>query len=534
MHTLVATLIEVCVLLGILALTLILTRPFRRGTGEPTVCSKHARRGFWQTVVVPLAVLALSGLVYRLLALPCFLGRFFLSEYSRHFEAWMIFWTVAAVLAGMEGCGEVFCRWHGGSFPVPDLLRHILRGILLTAAAFIILNKVLGYNISALLTSTALLTAVVGFALQGVLGNLLAGMSLNLVRSVVPGDWIAVEGAEGEVIQINWRETRLRSTGGHIFIVPNSKVADAVVHNMTRPNGPRRHKLDVGASYSDAPGEVIEALVTAARSVPKVLRNPPPTAYVTEYKDFGINYQLRFWSEQYYDRVPVEGEVARMIWYQFKRRGIEIPFPMSDKLLNDFMEVVYHQRRMPPSEAEAERRLNDLAGSEFITRVLVDNDGLPLLSREELASLTPLVRHVKFTGGETIFRQGESGDACYVLTHGEVSGQIEYEGVAEPVRFKVRPGGVFGEMSLMTGMPRTATLVAEGEVELLEIPQKAFTRLLGLRPEIPERLAALVAERAAKNAAALENLRHHSEMNLKQAIQQDSILKRFLRLLGRG
>ncbi len=80
----------------------------------------------------------------------------------------------------------------------------------------------------------------------------------------------------------------------------------------------------------------------------------------------------------------IDGDVARKIWYQFKRRGIEIPFPMSDKLLNDMMAVVSHQRRLPPQDDEIERRVGDLKDSDFCTRILVDADGQALLQDAEL------------------------------------------------------------------------------------------------------------------------------------------------------
>jgi len=335
------------------------------------------------------------------------------------------------------------------------------------------------------------------------------------------------------VVATTWRETRLRTTGGHIIAVPNSKLAESIVNNMTRPTPVRRHALNVGASYSDEPAAVIAALTESALSVPEVLRDPPPSAFVTEYKDFGINYQLRFWSGRYFDRAPLEGDVNRMIWYQFKRRGIEIPFPMSDKLLNDFMEVVATQRKQAPEEREVERRLGDLAASEFVTRILTDESGQAIVTREELRELAKLMRSMPYTRGETVFRQGDAGESCYVIVRGRVQGCIAYEGVPEPGRFTAGPGAVIGEMSLITGLPRTATITADEEVELLEIPGEAFTRLLGLRPEIPGILSRVVAGRAAANSAALDKLKAAGAADLGKTLQRASILQRFLALLGR-
>jgi len=111
---------------------------------------------------------------------------------------------------------------------------------------------------------------------------------------------------------------------------------------------------------------------------------------------------------------------------------------------------------------------------------------------------------------------------------------VEYEDAREAVEFEVGPGVLLGEMSLMTGLPRTATVVVQEEVELLEIPQDAFACLLGLHPEIPGVLSQMAARRAARNAAALERLKCVSNDEVAQTMQQENILQRFLRILRRG
>jgi len=132
---------------------------------------------------------------------------------------------------------------------------------------------------------------------------------------------------------------------------------------------------------------------------------------------------------------------------------------------------------------------------------------------------------VLYTRGETVFGQGETGENCYVVVKGRVQGRIASDGTAEPVRFTAGPGAVIGEMTLMTGLPRSATVSVEEDVELLEISKAAFTRLLALRPEVPEILARLVAERAAANAAALSKTK--GTVDLVPTLERGSILKRF-------
>ncbi len=455
-------------------------------------------------------------------------------QYGRHLDAWFLFWELVLLIGAVEGLVVFVYRVRRRPFPVPDLLLNIVRLVLVLLAMFGVLSIKLGVDVSPLLGASALLTAVVGFALQGVLGNLLSGMSMHLVSSMMPGDWVSIDGTEGEVLQTNWRETRLRTVAGHIMVIPNSAVASAKIHNMTRPTPLRRHSIPVGASYSDAPGDVIAALIDSALSVPEVLREPAPSAALTEYKDFGINYQLRFWSNRYFDRTMLEGDVMRMIWYQFKRRNIEIPFPMSDKLLNDFMEVVYNQRNQLPDEAEAQRNLSDLVHSDFVSKLLVDEKGAPLLKDGDLKGIARAARRVRYTRGETVFRQGDAGETCYVVVWGRVHGRVEYKDASQAHEFDIGPGSLFGEMSLVTGLPRTATLLANEEVELLEISREMFTQLLGLRDDIPAALAKLAAARAEHNRAMLDKLRALDLSKVDESLKSASILTRFLRMLGRG
>jgi small-conductance mechanosensitive channel/CRP-like cAMP-binding protein len=457
------------------------------------------------------------------------------SAYGRgsHLGAWVLFWGFVLLIGLAEGVVVLVSRARKRPFPLPDLLLNIVRALLVAGAFVGVLHYILGIDVSPVLGASALITAVVGFALQGVLGNLLAGMSLHIVRSVIPSDWVAIGDVEGEVVQTNWRETRLRTVAGHTIIVPNSTVAAATIHNMTRPTPLRRHRVYVGASYSDAPADVIAALVESALAVPEVLREPAPSAFLAEYKDFGINYVLRFWTNQFYDRTAVEGDVMRMIWYQFKRRNIEIPFPMSDKLLNDFMEVVYDQRRKPPEETEVRRTRSDLFRSDFISRLLVDEKGTPLLKEDDLTEVARLARRIRYTRGETVFRQGDPGETCCIVVWGQVRGRVEFQDAAQANEFDLGPGSLFGEMSLVTGLPRTATVLAQEEAELIEISKDAFTKLLTLREDIPQVLARLVADRAAQNAMALDRLKTMGAVNVAETLKRENILRRFLKLLGR-
>lgn len=523
--------IATCVGLIVIGLAYVFRAGVRRRAGD------LARTPVKLTALLSLLVPAAAVLLLSVPALTvCRLNGScagWLHTHPPYIRAWFAFWGLVLAIDGLEFALRFFFALRGRPFPVPPLIRNILHFLLVVGALLLVAKTVLDRDISTVLASTALLTAVVGFALQGVLGNLLAGMSMHIVRSTVPGDWVAIGDVEGEVLETNWRETRLRTAGGHMLVVPNSKVAESVIHNMTYPTPLRRISVSVGASYSDAPADVIAALEASALSVPAVLRDPKPTAILTAYLDFGINYELRFWTNRYFERPKLISDVQCRIWYQFKRRGIEIPFPMSDKLLNDFMEVVQNQHRMPPEEKLIGQNIADLRQSDFYRRLLLDTDGKPLVADEELRPVAQAVRRVRFTQGETLFSQGETGETAYVLLSGTVGGRVEYQADVAAHTFTLEPGALLGEMSLVTGLPRTATLLAADEAVLLEIPKAAFVQLLGLRPDIPARIAELAAQRAAQNTAVYERLKSMPAAGFTVSLQRDSILQRFKRLLQR-
>ncbi len=263
-----------------------------------------------------------------------------------------------------------------------------------------------------------------------------------------------------------------------------------------------------------------------------MLRDPLPNALVTDYKDFGINYVLRYWTHSFHRRQTIDGAVARIVWYQFKRRGIQMPCSMNDKLLEDFLTAVSSPRQAASEDGETARRIGNLKNSDFCTQILVDTEGKPLLQDEDLRQVAGKMRRLRYTSGETLFAQGDPGNSCYVVVSGRLHGYMDYEDATRAVEFETGPGALVGEMSLMTGLPRTATVSVREEVELLEIPEDAFASLLGLHPEIPVVLSQLAADRAARNAAALEQLKNITSEDLAQTLGQENILKRFLRIIG--
>jgi len=412
-------------------------------------------------------------------------------------------------------------------FPFPKVLHSLILGIFYLIILFVILRDIAGINITPILATSAVLTMVVGLALQGVLGNLLSGISIHLTKTFTKGDWIGVGSDEGVVIDTNWRETRILDRESNIIVIPNNTIASERITNFSCPDNRTALTIPVKASYKVSPSVVFNALYEAARDVPGILANPVPQVYILNYDDFGISYVLKFWIRDFERKHPIMGETGRLIWYKFKRCNIEIPFPLSDKL-GEILGSIREKDRAAAIEEERENNFRDLINSSFLRYKEEEGAAGLIVSENAIRDLASLVQRHRFSCGEVVFKQGDKGESCYVVAKGAIKGEIVYQenGRKYKSEFRVDPGGIFGEMSLFTGMPRTATGIVDVESELLEIKAPDFALLLKKNPALAGVTAELVSKRNRKNQEFLKKIKELSAQDIKDSCSKQSILKR--------
>jgi small-conductance mechanosensitive channel/CRP-like cAMP-binding protein len=455
-------------------------------------------------------------------------------------DAALVFFAVFFLIRFIDAMFRSWFVRRGRSFPLPDVLHSLILAVIYLIVFFIIMRGILGFNITPFLATSALLTMILGLAFQGVLSNILSGMSLHLTRSFGKGDWIAVGENEGIVINTNWRETRVFDRFSNIIVFPNNIVASEKITNFSYPNKKTALVIPVKASYESPPSEVFEALREAALDVPDVLSEPEPEPQLLGYEDFGINYAIKFWIKDFRRKFPIMAAVGQNIWYKFKRRNIEIPIPLSDRL-SDLIKTVDKTERAVSDDKEKVRTARDLIKSDFLKYQEGEKKGALLVSEDELMDFASLIQRHRFAKGETVFRQGESGSSCYVVVNGVIQGEIVYKEEGKhkeqskeyKSEFKVEQRGIFGEMSLFTGMPRTATCVVEEEAELLEIEAEDFARLLERNPDIGEIIADLASKRNRENQEFLEKIKELSASDIEVCTNKNSILVRLKNLVNR-
>ena len=369
--------------------------------------------------------------------------------------------------------------------PLPRIFRDILQVFLYFAVAFLTL-PLLGLEPGELLTTSALLTAVIGLSMQETLGNLFAGLAIQAQRPFVVGDWIRFdidESLTGRVTEINWRATKVMTDDLVEVIVPNGTLAKAPISNFTQPTLVSRRSISVQAPYEAAPHLVERALLEAVGGCPHVLTTPSPDVILVAYADSGVEYAVRYFIQEYSRRRLVDSAVRTRIWYAFQRARISIPFPIRDVRARDM--TVENKEIAAATLAERRRRLTAI---DFLAE-------LPEPAIERLAERT---RVALYSDGEDVIRQGEPGSELFIVRRGEVVVLVGMDGKRAVEVARLGPGKFFGEMSLMTGETRTATVVADGSCELFVVGHDEIREILEAHPHLAEHFAEVLAGRRAE------------------------------------
>jgi small-conductance mechanosensitive channel/CRP-like cAMP-binding protein len=324
------------------------------------------------------------------------------------------------------------------------------------------------------LTASAIAAAAIGFALQDTLGNAFSGLAIQIEKPFRVGHWISVGNHEGTVTEVTWRATKLRTKAGNFVVVPNNVVAKEVINNYSEPAAVTRVTIDVGAEYGAAPNDVRAAVLAAMAQVPRVLTSPTPDVLLVEFAASAIVYRARFWIADFAHDEEAKDQVRRAVYYEFRRRRIEIPWPIS----------VEYRRNEPPADSP-ERR-------EAFARTIAGVPVLSSLAPEAHRALAAAASEHLFGDREVIVRQGDPGRSMFLIRRGRVAITIGPEAREVAV---TEAGGYFGEMSLLTGEPRSATVTARGDCTVLEINADDFRAYVRSHPEVVDQLVEAAAAR---------------------------------------
>ncbi len=365
--------------------------------------------------------------------------------------------------------------------PLPKILRDVIQGVIFAIALLLALRSV-GVEPGSLLTTSALLTAVVGLSLQDTLGNLFAGLAIQAQRPFTVGDWVSLDEKEadiGRVIEINWRATRVLTLDRVEITIPNGQVAKSSISNFSRPTRVVRRQIEVFAPYEVAPSIMRAALLSGMNHVPEVLSEPPPAVFTKGFTERGVRYIVRYFIDQFHDREIIDSHVHERIWYAMERAKLTISVP---------------RRNVEITEMKAAEAAGDPVESalSLLRRVSL----FEVLSLENLKVLAEKCRRERYTSEEVIVHQGDASTEMYVIESGRVRIEVQPEESSRQfVVGQLESGAFFGEMSLVTGERRTANVIAEQDTSVLVLGRDALHPLMKEFPELAKHMSRALAER---------------------------------------
>jgi small-conductance mechanosensitive channel/CRP-like cAMP-binding protein len=378
--------------------------------------------------------------------------------------------------------GLVFRLRRG--FEAPTLVRNIFSIIAFTALFFLIFTLIFpDANLGAVFTTSAIFGVILGLALQDTLGNFFAGISLQADRPFQVGDVITV-GAErhtGVVEEITWRAIKIRTFANHVVLISNSTAAKEPIEVCPRDNLNAR-LVFFNTLYTDSPAKTIHVVREAVREADNVSQKVTPIVRIRNLGDSGVDYEVKYWLNDYAKYNDTDALVRQRIWYAFRRAGLNFAYPTRTLIVDRKLKNI------------------DQGGGAIVERLGAVDIFAPL-SVEETAMLAQAATSHIFAPGETVIRAGDPGSSMFVVHNGRVDVQLNENGRARTVA-TLSEGAFFGEMALFTGEPRTANIVALEETEVLEIGHAAMKQVFDTNPDLVESLSHIIAERRQGLAAS--------------------------------
>jgi small-conductance mechanosensitive channel/CRP-like cAMP-binding protein len=360
--------------------------------------------------------------------------------------------------------------WRDDHLPdrFPNIVQDALIVVIFGATAIVMLRD-------RAVVTTAAGAVVLGLALQDTLGNLFAGLAIQIEKPFRVGHWVSLGGEEGLVKEITWRATKIRTKAGNFVIVPNNVLARDRIVNFSEPTPQARLEVEISASYDTPPNDVKNTILEALRDEPLIAGEREPEVLVWEFGDFAIKYLIQVWTSDFGADRQVRDHVRTAVYYAFRRRGINVPYPIQMQFQREWTEPAVDRRSLETA--------------------LKDAEIFAPLTGEQRSELLAMARSCLYGTGEVIVREGAAGSSMFVIVDGEAA--VTLKATANPVA-RLHEGDFFGEMSLLTGDPRTATVSAATDCHVIEITADRFRAFVMTEPVAADIICTAVAGRRAE------------------------------------
>lgn len=432
-------------------------------------------------------------------------------------------WLLALGIIFTINAGVELSKWLLAEFALrPQRLRiplffvDLLGWLVLIGAALLVISRVFALDLTGLLVGSTVVSAIIALSLQQLLGSLFSGIALQLEGPFQVGDWVLIDGYEGKVVRLNWRTLTITTLRNECVILPNNQIAQSRIVNFTSPGPMVACDLLVGVSRAHPPGQVKAVLRSAFAGIEGLAPTQPPQVMIWEYADSYIKYGIRYWLHDFGLKLVLHDAVLTRVWYALQRAGMDFSVPLRE--INMHMIAPDHEQETAQERSQ---------------EIIVALQPVPLfevLSGGQLDQIASHARLQRFAEGETLVSEGEPGDSLFIIKSGR-AGVYVNNGEGQPIPVAERGAGeYFGEMSLLTGAPRSASVVAARDMEVVVIDRHAFTHVLAADPTILEALLDALDQRRSITESRLAE--ENAKASQTRAQERASLVERIGSFLG--
>ena len=361
---------------------------------------------------------------------------------------------------------------------ISSLVRTVISIIIYIVAFFVIFqSQYPSVQLAPLFTGSTIIGIVVGLALQDTLGNLFAGIALQADQPFQVGDVITISNrGTGVVESVSWRGVKIRTFQNKLLVMSNAVMGKETIEVAPRDNLNAR-SVNFSTLYLHSPAKTAQIVRDAVRQVENVSPKIRPVVRIRNLGDSGLEWEVKYWSEDYSKYNDTDAMIRQRIWYVLNREKIEFAFPTR---------TIHAERK--PVKTSRDQYWN--AASEQLQCVPI----FAPLSDDELEKLAHASNTRVYAPGEAIVRKGQEGNSMFVVKRGAVKVQLP-DGNGSRTINNLKANDFFGEMSLLTGQPRSATVVAEGETEVIQIRKDAIKPIFEDNPELMKTICEIVEQR---------------------------------------
>jgi small-conductance mechanosensitive channel len=428
-------------------------------------------------------------------------------EWRKHVDAAAILLSTAFLLALLDRSVWDAYFEKKRQTPIPHFMRQVVAMFVYLIAMLLVLSVYdAETQLKGLLATSGVAVIVLGFAMQDLFGGIIAGIALQISKPYKVGDWLNIQDKFAEVMEINWRSTRLRTNDGIYLDIPNYQIARSTIINLHYPTQVHAMRLRVGVDYDVPPNRVKDALRRAATSAEGVLPDPPTKVFVMDFADSAVIYEIKFSMGNHREYNDVCDAIRTNIWYEFKRQQITIPFPIR----------TLHLQRGPKRTGDAQAEARAILRSEALFDCMNDTQLENVLKHAQIH---------RYGRGERLIREGDASDSMFVMLRGTAAVSVARNGTGVKVGV-MRQGDCFGEIALLTGEPRSATVRAENDCEVLEIGKPIMAEVLRESPECLTALSDLLAKRKLEGEGIIKDAIIPQEQEKKESEYRSSFLRR--------